>query len=143
TRTSPIRLSWHMSRYSTEARKENSESIDLQIHTVDGKTVAGGLRATIYSPAGQPFPALRCGDEIHTTLAMHLPERYLDPGVWDSAQWLLGQGIGVVGSLKAQALNIAQRRGTPSFRCWLRSLQEAGTGRLRNFADSSDADSRL
>ncbi len=39
---------------------------------------------------------------------MHVPERYLDPGVWDATAWLRQQGIGVVGSLKVSALTLKQ-----------------------------------
>ena len=68
--------------------------------SADGRPWHGGLRATLYGPADQSFPAIHCGDQIHALIAMHLPERYLDPGVWDATAWLRQQGIGVVGSLK-------------------------------------------
>ena len=101
TRTTPIRLTQSTSPFGNATREEQSESLDLRVASADGRPVTGGLRATVYGPADQPFPAIHCGDQIHALIAMHLPERYLDPGVWDATAWLRQQGIGVVGSLKA------------------------------------------
>lgn len=143
TRTTPVRVERSSSLFSGTVQQERSESIDLLIHSVDGEQLTGGLRATIYSPSDDPFPALGCGDSVQTNLAMHTPERYLDPGVWDSTQWLLAQGIGVIGSVKAPALKIVGHVHHGPFFCWLRSLQQAGSQRLVGFADSSNSDSRL
>ncbi len=101
TRTTPIRLTQSSSPFGNTTREEQSESLDLRITSADGRPVAGGLRATLYGPADQAFPSIHCGDHIHALIAMHLPERYLDPGVWDATAWLRQQGIGVIGSLKA------------------------------------------
>jgi competence protein ComEC len=142
TRTSPVRLTRSSLPFSNEVREEHSESIDLRIHSVDGRPVAGGFRATIYAPADQLFPVLRCGDSVHAMAAMHLPERYLDPGVWNSPAWLLGQGIGVIGSLKSSALAVIHTGSRGTFHCWLRSIQQAGTERLLQYADAASS-SRL
>jgi competence protein ComEC len=144
-RTTPVRLTQSTLPFPTvtgQDRQEQSESIDLRIQSVDGTRIAGGVRATIYGPAGQPFPPLHCGDIIESKIAMHLPEHYLDPGVWDSTAWLRGQGIGVIGSLKLSDLDVhpALRRG--GFFCWLHSLQQAGSQRLLDFADSTATASR-
>ncbi len=106
------------------------------------RPVAGGLRATIYGPADQPFPAIHCGDQIRALVAMHLPERYLDPGVWDATAWLRQQGIGVVGSLKVSVMTLTSTRARRRLSCWLHSVQQAGSQRLIDFAGSS-ASSRL
>ena len=104
TRTTPIRLTQSTLPFGNTTREEQSESLDLRITSADGHPVAGGLRATLYGPADQAFPSIHCGDQIHTLIAMHLPERYLDPGVWDATAWLRQQGIGVVGSLKVSGV---------------------------------------
>ncbi len=104
TRTTPIRLTQSTLPFGNTTREEQSESLDLRVTSADGRPVAGGLRATLYGPADQAFPAIHCGDQVHTLIAMHLPERYLDPGVWDATAWLRQQGIGVVGSLKASGV---------------------------------------
>ena len=142
TRTTPIRLTQSTLPFGKSAREEQSESLDLRVASADGRPAAGGVRATIYGPADQPFPAIHCGDQIRALIAMHLPERYLDPGVWDATAWLRQQGIGVVGSLKVSALTLTSTRARGSFPCWLHSVQQAGSQRLIDFAGSS-ASSRL
>ncbi len=140
TRTTPIRLTQSTSPFGSAVREERSESLDVRVASADGRPVSGGLRATVYAAVDQPFPAIHCGDQIQTKVAMHLPERYLDPGVWDATAWLRQQGIGVVGSLKASAVTLT--RGHGGFHCWLHSVQQAGSQRLIAFAGSSAA-SRL
>jgi len=134
-RTTPVRLTESTSPFGNSARAERSESLDLRVSLADGRPVSGGLRATVFGPEDQPFPAIRCGDQIRALVAMHVPERYLDPGVWDATAWLRQQGIGVVGSLKASSLTLQPGHG--SFTCRLHSLQQAGSQRLIDFAASS------
>jgi competence protein ComEC len=142
TRTTPVRLTQSTSPFGSTTREEQSESLDLRVASADGHAVAGGLRATLYGPVDQPFPAIHCGDQMHALIAMHLPERYLDPGVWDATAWLRQQGIGVVGSLKVSAVTLTHARGHGGFSCWLHSMQQAGSQHLIDFANSSPA-SRL
>jgi len=143
TRTSPVRLIQSALPFSRRERDEKSESIDVRIRSIDGKPVAGGLRATVYAPASQAFPSLHCGDAVQAPANIHPPERYFDPGVWNSPAWLLGQGIGVIGSLNAPALTVTHAGGHATFRCWLRSIQQAGTERLLAYADATAANSHL
>jgi competence protein ComEC len=134
-RTTPVRLTESTSPFGKRARTaEQSESLDLRISSAEGHPISGGLRATIFGPGDQPFPAIHCGDQVHAQVAMHLPERYLDPGVWDATAWLKEQGIGVVGSLKASSITVQSGQG--SFTCRLHSLQQAGSQRLLDFAAS-------
>jgi competence protein ComEC len=142
TRTTPVRLTRSTQPFGNTSREEQSESLDLRVSSADGRPTAGGLRATLYGPPDRPMPALHCGDQIHAAIALHMPERYLDPGVWDTTAWLRQQGIGVVGALKASALTLKQSRARGSFACWLHSMQQAGSQRLIDFAGSSAA-SRL
>jgi competence protein ComEC len=142
TRTTPIRLTQSTLPFGRNTREEQSESLDLRITSAHGRPVTGGLRATLYGPADQAFPSIHCGDHIHALIAMHLPERYLDPGVWDATAWLRQQGIGVVGSLKASSVTLVHGPGKGSFFCWLHSVQQGGSQRLIDFAGSTDA-SRL
>ena len=142
TRTTPIRLTQSTLPFSNTTREEQSESVDLHVTSADGRPVAGGVRATLYGPADRAFPSIHCGDQIHSLIAMHLPERYLDPGVWDATAWLRQQGIGVVGSLKVSSVTLTHGPARGSFTCWLHSVQQAGSQRLIDFAGSSSA-SRL
>jgi competence protein ComEC len=128
SRTTPVRLSESASPFGRATREEQSQSIDLRVT----QPAAGGLRATVYGPVEQPFAALKCGDRIHASLTMHLPERYRDPGVWDATAWLREQGIGVVGSIKSTALT--RQPGPAGFFCWLHALQQEGSQRLLQFA---------
>jgi competence protein ComEC len=132
-RTTPVRLT--QSSFFSSPRTERSQSFDLRISSAEGRPVAGGLRATLYGLVDQPFPAIHCGDQVHAKVAMHVPERYLDPGVWDATAWLRQQGIGVVGSLKTSSITLEPGHG--SFACRLHSLQQAGSQRLIDFAGSS------
>jgi competence protein ComEC len=142
TRTTPIRLTESTLPFGNTVRVEQSESVDLRITSVAGQPVAGGLRATLYGPADQPFPVIHCGDQMRAAIALHVPERYLDPGVWDATAWLREQGIGVVGSVKISAMTLAHSSGRGSFACWLHSVQEAGSQRLIDFSTAS-ASARL
>jgi competence protein ComEC len=134
-RTTPVRLTESTSPFNNRTRAERSESLDLRISFAAGRPMSGGLRATLYSPAEQPFPAIHCGDQIRALATMHVPEHYLDPGVWNAGEWLQLQGVGVVGSLKVSSF--ALQRGHGSFACRLHSLQQAGSQRLIDFAASS------
>ena len=137
TRTTPIRLTQSAVPFGNTLREEQSESIDVHVTAVDGRSLDGGLRTTIYSPADRQFPAIRCGDKIRAKVALRLPERYLDPGVWDATEWLRQQGIEAVGSLKASALTLSPTRGSGGFACWLHSMQQRGSERLMDFAAAS------
>ena len=145
TRTTPIRVTQSTLPFGNTMREELSESLDLRVASVDGRPLSGGLRATLYGPANQPFPAIHCGDRIHALIALHVPERYLDPGVWDATAWLRQQGIGVVGSLKTSGITVSARPGhgreRVNFACWLHSVQQAGSQRLMDFAESSTGSS--
>ena len=137
TRTTPIRLTQSTLPFGNTTREEQSESLDLRVTSADGRPVAGGLRATLYGPADQTFPTIHCGDQVHTPIAMHLPERYLDPGVWDATAWLRQQGIGVVGSLKASGVTFIHGPARFNFACWLHSVQEAGSQHLIDFSTTA------
>ena len=142
TRTTPIRPTQSTSPFGNTTREELTESLDLRVVSANGQPVSGGLRATLYGPADQPFPAIHCGDQLHALVSLHIPERYLDPGVWDATAWLRQQGIGVVGSLKTSAVTLTPASGRSSFACWLHAVQQAGSQRLMDFSGSSTS-SRL
>ena len=133
-RTNPIRLTESDQPFGNTKRIEQSESFDLLIDTVAGAPISGGLRATAYAPTNQKFPSVQCGDHLRAQIAMHVPERYLDPGVWDATAWLRQQGIGVVGSLKASAMMLSRGSQPASLACRVHRLQAAGTQRLLDFA---------
>lgn len=136
-RTNPIRRTVSELPYGNRTRIEQSESFDLRIDHAAGVPVRGGLRATVYAAIDEPFPPLACGDRVHARLAIHVPERYLDPGVWDAPAWLRQQGVGVIGSLKASAITLSHSAQPPTLTCRIHALQEAGSQRLLDFASST------
>lgn len=135
-RLGPLRIEQSSAPYSNRVRVEHAQPLDLRVHSVDGATVSGGLRLTLYAPADAAFPMLQCGDTLHAILAIHEPERYLDPGVWDSTAYLRQQGIGVLASAKADSIGVERAARRPLFSCWLHGIQQNASGRLIAFADA-------
>lgn len=136
SRIMPVRLTGNESLFARGPRQERSESIDLRVRTVGGAPAPGGLRSTLYGPAEGPFPELHCGDLVRASFTLRVPERYRDPGAWDSRAWLLDQGIGAIGSGKTSDLTVVSSPSRPGFACWLHSLQEKGSRRLNDFSDA-------
>lgn len=115
--------------FSQKIRQEQTQQIHLQVHAVSEEkegmqTVSGGILLKIYAPLADPVPAIPCGSIVRATTSIHLPEQYLDPGVWNERSWLLSQGIGAIGSTNLHAIHIIRQGGRASFSCWLHSLQQ-------------------
>ena len=83
-----------------------------------------------------PSRPLGCGDLVTVTATIKPTERYRDPGVWDSGAWMLSQGIGIIGSTKAEKLHIDGHDSQRSFTCLQHTLQTATSSRLMQFANS-------
>ena len=127
-RVGAVREAESTAPFSDKLREEHSEQVDLRMPSL------GTARLTVYAPVTAGFPRLTCDDEVRATAALHVPERFLDPGVWDWNAYLHEQGIGALGSVKAQDLVVfGQGRGW-NFRCWLYSLQQTASRRLMDFA---------
>jgi competence protein ComEC len=143
-RTSTVRQIESTLPFSSKSRQEQSQQLQLRVISVSSDdnimhTVAGGLSLTLYAPFGAAFPSIHCGDMVRASVAMHLPDRYLDPGVWDGRAYLLGQGIGAMGNVKLDAFAVTNRAQHSSFSCWLHSLQQKASSRLIAFANNSPA----
>jgi competence protein ComEC len=126
--------------FSSEQVTEQMQSIDLRVRSAAEpgdplQPVAGGLRLSLYAPADAMMTPLGCGDLVTVTATIKPPERYRDPGVWDSPSWLLSQGIGVIGSTKAEKVRVDAHRDQRSFSCLQHTLQTAASDRLVQFAD--------
>jgi competence protein ComEC len=116
-------------------------SVDLAVTRVEEVTpevarmvpVGGGVRVTLYGVSSE----LRCGDEVSGELRLKRLERYRDPGAWQSAEYLEGQGIGARASGVAGAL---RRTGVsaPGLRCQLAEAQAWAAERLRGFVASRE-----
>jgi competence protein ComEC len=142
SRTSAVRHVESALPFSNKTRQEQSQQIQLRIASVSSnegamQPVTGGLSLTLYAPPDAVFPAITCGDKLRVTVPMHLPDHYLDPGVWDERAWLLGQGIGAIASAKLNTAIITQKSVRTSFPCWLHSLQQKASSRLIAFSGNT------
>jgi competence protein ComEC len=143
-RASPIRRIVSFRPFSDQQITEQMQSIDLRVRSAGEpgepgeppQPIAGGLRLSIYAPADATMTSLGCGDLVTVTATIKPPERYRDPGVWDSPSWMLSQGISIIGSAKAEKLHVHGRNGQRSFACLQHTLQTAASGRLMQFADT-------
>lgn len=139
-RSSPIRHIVSVRPFSTEEVREQMQSVDLRVHSAANpgepqQAIQGGLRLSLYAPEEAVLSPLGCGDTVTVTATIRPPERYRDPGVWDSPAWLLSQGIGVIGSAKAEKLTVDGHSRQRSFACLQHALQTAASDRLMQFAD--------
>ena len=130
-RAGPVRTVMSATPFSTKTHEEGSQQMDLRLNSPADSTV----RVTIYAPAEEAFPQIRCGDAVRATLTMHGEERFLDPGAWDAGAYLLRQGIGALGSAKAEKLAVVATAKTQTFACRLHSLQVAAGSSLIDFAE--------
>ncbi|HZD75526.1 MAG TPA: ComEC/Rec2 family competence protein, partial [Acidobacteriaceae bacterium] len=140
-RATPIRRILSFRPFSDEQITEQMQSIDLRVAAAAEPgdplhPVEGGLRLSLYAPVAAVIPPLGCGDLVTVTATIKPPERYRDPGVWDSPAWMLSQGIGIIGSAKAEKLHVEGRGNQQSFACLQHTLQTAASDRLMHFADS-------
>lgn len=140
-RAIPIRRIISFRPFSTEQITEQMQSVDLHIRSAAEpgdplRPVQGGLRLSLYAPEDAVIPSLGCGDLVTVTATIKPPERYRDPGVWDSPAWMLSQGIGIIGSTKAEKLHVEGHGNQRSLACLQHTLQTAASDRLMQFADS-------
>lgn len=88
-RTSPARRIVSYRPFSDEQITEQMQSIDLRVLSAAEpderqQPVSGGLRLSLYAPANSAMPLFVCDDLVTITATIRPPERYRDPGVWDS-----------------------------------------------------------
>ncbi len=93
----------------------------------------GGIRVTVYDPG--PL-ALNCGDRVELPVALTPPDRFRDPGVFQYADYLAGQGIAARGNLSAAKLHKLSA-SKPTFACRLAAAQSWASNRLIAFTASS------
>jgi competence protein ComEC len=140
-RASPIRHIVSFRPFSSEQMAEQMQSVDLHVHSAaqpddSQQPVEGGLRLSLYAPVDAVMTPLGCGDLVTVTAAIKPPERYRDPGVWDSTAWLLSQGIAIIGSAKAEKLHVDAQNGQRTFACLQHTIQTAASDRLLQFVDA-------
>ncbi len=129
-RLGPVRTVVSTVPFSDKTKEEHSQQFDLRLNGL------GTARVTLYAPVEQLFPHLACDQQVRATLALHQEERYLDPGVWDASEYLHQQGIGAIGSVNPERLNVIATSNNRSLPCSLHSLQESASSHLIDFAEN-------
>lgn len=143
-RAGPIRMTDSTAPFASHSVKEKSQTLDLRMDSIADPGVAptktgGGVRLTLYADENGPFPSFQCGDTLRIPAALHPPERYNDPGVWDSTAYLLQQGTGAIASAKAAAAMILPRPRHPTLDCRLKALQQAASEKVMGLASPEPA----
>lgn len=140
-RTTSVRTVESSEPYSDALREERSQQVDVRVTSVDGSPLpaAEGLRLMLYAPAGAPFEALRCGEQLRGRVEMHAEERFLDPGVWDASAWLRQQEISALGSGHRDDVSVTAARARPGMLCRLHSVQQGMGERLVDFVHQSSS----
>jgi competence protein ComEC len=94
------------------------------------RSVSGGIQATLASRgASQDVPYLPCGTHIELTLRMRPQDRYRDPGVWNYADQLQDEGIGVMATADVKQLQILPAPSIP-LSCWFQRAQHWSSDRI-------------
>jgi competence protein ComEC len=141
-RVEPQRQTSYTAFFGHKSQSEVSQRVDLQLYSYQidhGETAGlkGGARVTLYAKSGAEskamLPALGCGARVQVEVSLHPESHYGDPGVWDAAQYMLGQGIGAHGSADAAQARVLGA-GRPSMGCWLHQLQTTASARVMSLS---------
>jgi competence protein ComEC len=139
-REGPVRMIESSAPFAKHEAAEKSQALDLRVAKVtdaQGKSipVGGGLRLSVFAPVDEQLTPFACGAKLRVTASIHPPERYKDPGVWNSTAYLLGQGIGALASAKVAAVAVEAEPVHASLSCRLRALQQAACERILALAE--------
>ncbi|HLI76704.1 MAG TPA: ComEC/Rec2 family competence protein, partial [Acidobacteriaceae bacterium] len=115
------------------------QSVDLALDSIEHVTpdvsamnpVQGGLRLTVI---GGSVP-LHCGEEVEVPVRLREPEVYRDAGAFSYADWLLGQGVGALGTARVEKVRVV-RADDPGLRCRLGEMQHWAALRLEGLPGS-------
>ncbi|WP_263410368.1 DNA internalization-related competence protein ComEC/Rec2 [Terriglobus tenax] len=122
--------------------QQNLVAIDLALDHVEEVTpdlsrmmpVEGGIRLYVRGRDASVLPSLRCGDALTLAVQMREPERYLDAGVWQFADYLEQQGIAATARVDAAVLHPSPGKGR--FSCRVHAWSTWAAGRLQCVVDS-------
>jgi competence protein ComEC len=131
---------------TTESERPSPISFDLALDAIEEVTpdvsrmvpIDGGVRATLLVDPAMTTPSLQCGDHIEVPMRLRVPERYLDPGAWQYADYLLDQGIGVHATVQPRRLKFSAEPQT-----WRSKLAMHGGLRCRLYAAQGWAAERM
>ncbi len=133
-----VRFSEYRAIYRRYPVYEHSQYIELTQLQIDGATLppSVGLRLSTYAPLRAPFHHVQCGEQLSWTGNIHMPEVFHDPGVWNDAAYIRGEGIGMEASspaAKLSVLPVRQMDWRSAAICRIHSLQQSAGERLMNF----------
>ncbi len=143
----PVRSIEHYKAFTNQQNVETTTQVDLLLHSIEDIAsdrdvqlpVQGGLRLSLYAKPGEVLPVLHCGEYVRVPVRLHLPERSLDPGAWDSVAYLRQHGIAVLGSADASAVTALPKVRAVSLACWASAAQLWAGDRLDKIVARSAA----
>lgn len=112
------------------------QRVDLAVSAVEDVTpevsrmvpIQGAVRFTV-DPESDSAAGLQCGDTVHLTLRLRMPQSYRDPGVFQYPEYLAGEGVGVHGMMPTGA--VAMTHGAhPSLACKLQQARASSEARV-------------
>jgi competence protein ComEC len=117
---------------------EPTQRIDLRldsIEVVDDATdrqlpIVGNVRLTVRWPAGARGAATPCGERLRVVARLLPPQAYHDPGAWNSTDYLLGQGITAMASLKPERVQDLGPALSRPHACLLSTAQHAAAAHI-------------
>jgi competence protein ComEC len=144
TKASPVRAEEEQSLDPAEAATALSQTIDLQVASLEDVTDTedvqaagdGKARFTIRWPVGigaQSISPFSCGDRIRADVRLLPPAVYHDPNVWSRRNFLLDQGITSAATVPAAAIELiraADGAQTVSPGCLIQAGQHTVSSRL-------------
>jgi len=147
-RAGPIRIIESTAPFAHNSNQEKSQVLDLKLQSIGESPnsltpITGGLRLTLYAPTEATFPEFQCGETLQITAPIHPPERFIDPGVWNTTAYLLDQGIGALASAKAAAATIVPAPIKAPLPCRLKTLQQTASEQVMQLANPDATASRL
>ncbi|HEX6496711.1 MAG TPA: ComEC/Rec2 family competence protein, partial [Acidobacteriaceae bacterium] len=118
-------------------------SVDLDVDSIEDVTpdtsqmvpMRGGVRLTVLASEGVQAQ-LSCGDRLQAPLRLRVPERYHDPGAWQYADYLLGQGVAATAYVPASKLRPLPRDSAPMLHCHIFAAQSWAAARMLDYARS-------
>jgi competence protein ComEC len=116
-------------------------TLDLEVEAIEEVTperstmvpATGGVRVSVFQADGL---SLACGDRLSLPLRMHPPQRYRDPGVYQYADYLLGEGIATEANARGGEVR-SLGPGSATWRCRLAAAQGWASARLGGFVASA------
>ncbi|AFL87332.1 ComEC/Rec2-related protein [Terriglobus roseus DSM 18391] len=126
-----------------DATQQATEVLEVQALAIEDVSpdlsrmtpIHGGAILTLLPREGHATIDIPCGATIRTTVRLHAPHRYVDPGVWSYADALTARGITTESSIDPSTLHILNRTKVPAS-CYFAAAQRWSSTRLSQLAQS-------